>query len=466
VNSFVEYYRCPEEYAAFAAGSNLRGSPGYFRFGPDTVCFGRSHSSHFPNHSCKDLKDVSSDIRMVGSLCTLPFDPAEVVDNLRRERYVNRLHKSVTMPGVRKAARKAYGHIRPLLSVPVRKHLQRMHLRGWKDIAFPTWPLDRTVDVLFERLLFLSLKSLGTSGAPFIWFWPEGHSSCAIMTHDVETTSGRDFCSQLMDLDDSCGIKASFQIIPEKRYGISAGFLESIWGRGFEVNVHDLNHDGDLFTDHNEFLRRAARINHYGREYGATGFRSGTLYRNPDWFGALDFSYDMSFPNVGHLDAQRGGCCTVMPFFIGKMLELPLTTTQDYSLFHILGDYSLDLWKQQIALIAEGHGLISCIAHPDYIIEKRAREIYRGLLDHLASLRCEKRVWFTLPCEVDKWWRERSQMKLVRQGDSWRIEGPGSERARIAWAHLGKDRLIYSLEREDGREARLPADLDGAVTCI
>ena len=59
----------------------------------------------------------------------------------------------------------------------------------------------------------------------------------------------------------------------------------------------------------------------------------------------------MSVPNVAHLEPQRGGCCTVMPYFIGDILELPLTTTQDYSLFHILGDYSIALWKQQIELI-------------------------------------------------------------------------------------------------------------------
>ena len=37
-----------------------------------------------------------------------------------------------------------------------------------------------------------------------------------------------------------------------------------------------------------------------------------------------------------------------MPYFIGNILELPLTTIQDYSLFHILGDYSISLWQQQI----------------------------------------------------------------------------------------------------------------------
>jgi hypothetical protein len=74
------------------------------------------------------------------------------------------------------------------------------------------------------------------------------------MTHDVETKLGRDFCSSLMDIDDSFGIKASFQIIPEERYGVSRDFVESIRQRGFEVVVHDLNHDGHLYRNRDQFL--------------------------------------------------------------------------------------------------------------------------------------------------------------------------------------------------------------------
>src|SRR6185436_14464232 len=114
----------------------------------------------------------------------------------------------------------------------------------------------------------------------------------------------------------------------------------------------------------------------------AQGFRSAVLYRNVDWYDALEFSYDMSVPNVAHLDPQRGGCCTVFPYFVAKILELPVTTTQDYSLFHIINDYSIDLWKQQIALIRKNHGLISVIIHPDYIIETRARRVYTDLLGY------------------------------------------------------------------------------------
>ena len=284
---------------------------------------------------------------------------------------------------------------------------------------------------------------------PFIWFWPEGTLSCTIVTHDVETLRGRNFCSHLMDLDDSVGIKSSFQIVPEERYSIPESFLRSIRERGFELNIHDLNHDGQLFADRQVFLQRAERINRYGREFSALGFRSGSLYRNPEWLEALDFSYDMSVPNVGHLDAQPGGCCTVMPFFIDKILELPVTATQDYSLFYILDDYSINLWKQEIALVTEKHGLTSFIVHPDYIIDPRAQDVYRALLGHLAQLRSDGTTWIALPREVNQWWRQRSQMKLNRHGQSWKIEGAGARSARVAYASLEHDRIVYNIEQEE-----------------
>ena len=65
----------------------------------------------------------------------------------------------------------------------------------------------------------------------------------------------------------------------------------------------------------------------------------------------LDFQYDMSVPTVSRLEPQKGGCCTVTPYFVGNVLELPLTTIQDHGMFYILSERSIDLWKQQIEMI-------------------------------------------------------------------------------------------------------------------
>jgi len=441
--TLIDYYRCPEEFA----GCFLHGEPssylGHFRFGPETICYGSVSNGTVHSSARGELHDALSDAVVEGGALGLSFDPDQVVDNLRFERYCHSSGRHTFLAG--ESANKLYYFARPFLGVGVRRHLQKLRLAGWQSIPFPNWPVDRTVEQVHEMILRLYVQAHDGKEVPFIWFWPEGFPSCAVVTHDVETVTGRDFCAALMDIDDSFGIKSAFQLVPEERYGLTPPFIENIGSRGFEVNVHDLNHDGRLFASEAQFFDRADRINQYGRAFGAQGFRSGALYRNLDWYGALEFCYDMSVPNAAHLDPQRGGCCTVMPYFIGKILELPVTTTQDYSLFHILNDYSIDLWKRQIALIIEKHGLASFIVHPDYVLEPRAQEVYKALLAYLADLRSKGKIWIALPREVNEWWRARSQMKLVRQGNNWIIEGREKDKARIAYAVLDGDRLVYKL---------------------
>jgi hypothetical protein len=436
----LDYYRCPERYVRLLLKGPLSATAGYFRFGEGAICYGQYGGGEPSPLPTGHLPDALGDIALKDGATSLPFDPSEVVDNFGREAYVNGSNQ--VKP--KAALSKLYYLVRPALAVGVRKHLQRFHLRGWDTIPFPKWPVDRTVDTVVERLLQLSLKAQQRESIPFIWFWPNGAPSCAIMTHDVETTAGRDFCSTLMDIDDRFGIKASFQVVPEERYEVSREYLDSIAKRGFEVAVQDLNHDGHLYSDRQQFLSRVAKINRYGREWGAEGFRAAILYRREEWFDDLDFSYEMSVPNVAHLDPQRGGCCTVMPYFIGKLLELPVTTTQDYPLFHILRDYSIDLWKRQTELIMEKHGLMSFIIHPDYIMSSRERETYETLLRYLSQLRDERGVWIAKPGEVNRWWRQRDQMKLIETPNGWTIQGPGSQRARVAYASEKDGQLNYS----------------------
>ncbi len=454
--AFCDFYRCPEAFATFTLIGKLSEGSGYFHFGPDTVCYGRTSPGFRAARATDELYDVGNDLVADGTTLGLPFNPSEISANLRYERYASKSDGPGTASRAASALRAGYYLARPLLPVSVRKHLQRMRLNGWKKIAFPHWPVDTSVERMFERLLISLLQVHSVERIPFIWFWPDGYPSCAIMTHDVETARGRDFCPNLMDLDDAYAIKSSFQIVPEERYSVSEAFLSAVRDRGFEINVHDLNHDGGLVCDRQRFLQRAAQINRYGRAYRASGFRSAALYRNLDWWEDLEFSYDMSVPSVGNLEAQQGGCCSVMPFFVGKVLELPVTTVQDYSLFHILNQYSIDLWVRQIALLSKQHGLLSFIVHPDYISEPRAQDTYKSLLAYLADLRSEGKIWIALPREVNQWWRDRSQMRLARRGSNWEIEGPGSERAQIAFAQLEGKSLVYRLDPGYGGGPTLP----------
>jgi hypothetical protein len=174
------------------------------------------------------------------------------------------------------------------------------------------------------------------------------------------------------------------------------------------------------------------------------------LYRKPEWFDALDFSYDMSIPNVAHLDPQRGGCCTVMPYFIGDILELPVTTTQDYTIFHLLNQRSIDLWKTQTDLILGKNGLVSFIVHPDYVLEPEPKAVYVKLLEYLRSVQERENVWFALPSDIDRWWRARSKMSIVPKEDSFHIEAEGAERAVLAFATRVNGRLAYDFGKAIG----------------
>lgn len=445
MSAFLDYYRCPADQALIGTQPHLSPREGYFKFG-DAVAFGRLAGGQPAEHATDSLTNVFDAVTMSKGRPWLPFDLSDVATNLRQERYRQNGHNWLQTTRAGGAARRLYYSLRPFMGVGVRKHLQKAGLNGWDKIPFPRWPVDLTVDTLMESAMTLALKAQGQSRIPFIWFWPDGAQACGMMTHDTEGQAGLDFCEELMDIDDSYTIKSAFQLIPGGREEVWRRTAARLRQRGFEVNLHDLNHDGQLFAGKKQFLRQARQINEHAREFGCDGFRSGAMYREQGWFGAFEFSYDMSVPNAAHLEPQRGGCCTVMPYFVGNILELPLTTSQDYTLFFILNDYSTTLWKEQIRLIRQRHGLVSIITHPDYLVGLPEREVYVDLLRHLAELREREGLWVALPGEINRWWRNRHQMTLVPSGAGWRIEGPDSHRARVAYATLENGRLSYKLD--------------------
>ena len=440
-----DYYRVPDEGLARVCAPPLSGEDGFFLFGPDVICYGKSATGVSPEIENAGRFDASRNANLKNSEVHLPFNPVQVVENLLRERYVKQRPakngRMVDLPIVRST----YYAVRELLPVSIRKHLQKFYLGDWSRLLFPRWPVDFTVDTLHERILRLSMQANGIQRMPFIWFWPNGAPNALIVTHDVETAAGRDFTRELIDLDEAHGIRASFQVIPEKRYEVPDEYVALIRSRGFEFNIHDLNHDGQLYQERQLFLQRSKKINSYVKKFATNGFRAGVMYRNLDWYDAYEMSYDMSMPNVAHLEPQRGGCCTVFPYFVGKILEIPLTTCQDYSLFQILNDYSIDLWKQQLALLRKRNGLMSFIAHPDYLIDAGARKVYESLLQYLQQMVQREKIWMALPGEVDQWWRARSQMHLVQAEGRWTVEGPQSDQAKVAFAVLDGDNLRYEV---------------------
>src|SRR2546430_10118622 len=88
----------------------------------------------------------------------------------------------------------------------------------------------------------------GSERPPEDWpGWPEGKKFAFVLTHDVESANGLGKCEQLVQLEQQLGFRSCFNFIPEGPYQVPAELRASLIARGFEVGVHDLEHDGKLF---------------------------------------------------------------------------------------------------------------------------------------------------------------------------------------------------------------------------
>src|SRR3954447_6000867 len=107
--AFVEYFRCPESFVNLAPLDNQTSAVkhGYFKFGPDAICYGKSPLA--AGSLAAQLTDAMASVQIDGNVCRLPFSPTEVADNLRLEHYQERADNSLT----KKVIRELYYALRP-----------------------------------------------------------------------------------------------------------------------------------------------------------------------------------------------------------------------------------------------------------------------------------------------------------------------------------------------------------------
>jgi peptidoglycan/xylan/chitin deacetylase (PgdA/CDA1 family) len=291
--------------------------------------------------------------------------------------------------------------------IPRRAQLigRRLLIR-WQGLPeFPAWPLDRSVARLLRFYARCVLAAAGRTEAPFRWFWPDGFRAALILTHDVESREGLRMAVELADLEEERGLRSSFNIVA-LGYEIDDGIVRELRERGFELGVHGVRHDRSMFSSRSAFEAQRAAVSSAAAQLGATGFRSPATHRVFEWLGELPLSYDCSIPHSDPFEPQPGGCCTLWPFFIGSLVELPYTMPQDHTLFTLLGHRSPDLWLRQVESIEAEHGLAQCVSHPDpgYLGDPAKRALYAEFLDRVAT---RAGLWKTLPGRVASWWRTR-----------------------------------------------------------
>ena len=85
--ALLDFYLCPEQFVDFEISGQLSTEAGYFRFAQSTCLTPRSASGYRASRPDPNLYDVINDVTVRESKLSLPFDPDEVIDNLRLERY-------------------------------------------------------------------------------------------------------------------------------------------------------------------------------------------------------------------------------------------------------------------------------------------------------------------------------------------------------------------------------------------
>jgi peptidoglycan/xylan/chitin deacetylase (PgdA/CDA1 family) len=189
--------------------------------------------------------------------------------------------------------------------------------------------------------------------------------------------------------------------------------------RGFEVGLHGLNHNGNLFRSKNHFLKRVNAINGYLREWQAVGFRTPSMYHNLDWIHELEIEYDSSTFDTDPFEPQPDGIGTVFPLWCKDgadskgYVELPYTLPQDYLLFILMKESTTNIWKEKLAWLVENGGMALFITHPDYMNSTKNRcEIdeypiayYEEFLKFVKE-KYEGDYWQALPREVARFWKK------------------------------------------------------------
>ncbi|HWP85964.1 MAG TPA: glycosyltransferase, partial [Terriglobia bacterium] len=295
----------------------------------------------------------------------------------------------------------AYYFLKQYVPLDVRIGLRRWRARRRRRSFADVWPIDPKA----------GRTPPGWPG------WPEGKRFAVVLTHDVEGRKGLARVERLMRLEQAHGFRSCFNFVPEGEYRVPDALRQALEQAGFEAGIHGLEHDGKLYASKKGFLRKAARIREYLRKWNIAGFRSPYMQHRLPWLHDLGVEYDASTFDTDPFEPEPDGMGTIFPFWVpgpggSGFVELPYTLVQDFTLFVILREKTIELWKRKTDWIAERGGMLLLTTHPDYICfpgsepswDEYPAARYEELLEYLRT-RYAGQYWQALPREVARHYR-------------------------------------------------------------
>ncbi len=300
---------------------------------------------------------------------------------------------------------KTYDAVKPYLPWPMHMALRRRWAASRRAARKDMWPInERSAD-----------RPPGWPG------WPGGKRFAIVLTHDVEGSKGLSRVDRLMSLEQKHGFRSSFNFVPEGDYRVSSALRESIDRAGFEVGIHGLRRHGKLDLSKEGFAADAAKIRGYAQEWNACGFRSPLIQHKLGWVHELGVEYDTSTSDVDPFEPHPNVVETIFPFWVPGVqgssggrgsgyVELPYTLVSDFSLFTVLRDRNIDVWKRKLDWVAEHGGMAMLNTHPDYMCFEGERQrdefpvaYYEEFLRY-AREKYQDVLWTALPREVARYY--------------------------------------------------------------
>ncbi len=336
----------------------------------------------------------------------LAWDPEASVQRLVTEAYVpagRPWHSRLAVPSgwIPSAVREA------LLRASV---APRLRAEG-----FPGWPVESLVEDI-RTIVRAAEAASGRRRSPEP-LWPGGHTWAAVLSHDFDSLDAfrHDRWKALAEIEEAHGLRSSWHVCSEH---LPAAFraLETLAARGHEIAWHGPRHDYRFAFRPTERIRReaAAAALSLGA-FAPRGFRSPNFLRTPGLLAGLEdvFGYDSSARDTAaELFGAPGrqGCCTVFPFFHGRLLELPVTIPDDLSIRCLYGDDAERIATVQagkLGWIRSRAGMALALTHPESWISVTpgALKAYGKLVEAVAA---DPDAWRALPRDVEAWWRGRS----------------------------------------------------------
>jgi hypothetical protein len=152
------------------------------------------------------------------------------------------------------------------------------------------------------------------------------------------------------------------------------------------------------------------------------------MHHNLTWIHDLNILYDASTFDVDPFEPQPDGAGTIFPFVVKNRdldksyVELPYTLPQDFTLFILMKQRNIDIWKKKLDWIVEKGGMALVITHPDYMnfnehklaIDEYPVDHYADFL-HYINEKYQNQYWHALPREIAQLWAKQRKNILEKR---------------------------------------------------